>query len=220
MTLTGRIPTVEIKRATRRDLCYTASIARELDKAEIIASGPRNMTECGYITWEMLEAYGGIAWCVWVDGNPEFSFGFTPANTLMPHLWSGWAWGSDKINLVMPELARWAKGGDGHPSLIDRLDAAGVERIEARSIITHVESHRWLEWLGFVKECELPCWGKDKQRFVQYRWLRSEFAGFGKHGNALTRRKRHVYGRRRRSTGTTTTGTAIDGKRGSHSPCP
>ena len=183
------MPTVEIKWATRRDLCYTASIARELDKIEILASGPRNMTECGYITWEALQVSGGIAWCVWVDGNPEFSFGFTPFNVLMPHLWSGWAWGSDKINAVMPELARWAKGGNGKPSLVDRLDAAGVERIEARSIITHVSSHRWLEWLNFKKECELPEWGKGGKTFVQYRWLRSEFSGFGKHGNVQKKQK-------------------------------
>lgn len=214
--------TVEIKWATRRDLCYTASIAREIDKLEIVAAGPRNMTECGYVTWEMMEIYGGIAWCGWIDGNPEFSFGFTPQSALMPHLFSAWAWGSHKIDIVMPELARWAKGSPGKPSLVDRLDAMGATRIEARSHIDHHASHRWLEWLGFVKECELPEWGKDKVRFVQYRWLRSEFAGFGKHGNVITKRreKRHVHGRRKPTTAPASSGSTLDGKRGSDSPRP
>lgn len=212
---------VEVKWATRRDLCYTASIAREVDKHEIAAAGMRNMTECGYVTWEMMDLIGGIAWCVWVDGNPEFAFGFTKQSALQPHLFSAWAWGSSKINIVMPELARWAKGGPGQPSLVDRLDVMGCVRIEARSIITHHESHRWLEWLGFVKECELPEWGVGKERFVQYRWLRSEFAGFGKHGNVITKRreKRHVHGRRKLSTPAAPS-SSINGKRGSDSPRP
>jgi hypothetical protein len=213
--------TVEVKWGTRRDLCYTASIAREIDKQEILAAGPRNMTECGYVTWETQELFGGVSWCVWVDENPEFSFGFIRQHALMPHLWSAWAWGSDKIDILMPELARWAKGGPGKPSLIDRLDVEGATRIEARSHIDHHASHRWLEWLGFVRECELPEWGKDKVRFVQYRWLRSEFAGFGKHGNVIIKRdKRHVHGRRKSTTAPAAPGSAFDGKRGSHSPGP
>jgi hypothetical protein len=150
------------------------------------------MTECGYLTWEALDAYGGIAWCAWLNDNPEFAFGFTPQHLLMPHLLSAWAWGSPKKNLCMAEIARWAKA---KPSLIDRLDALGAIRIEARSIATHHQAHRWLEWLGFRQDCELPQWGKDKERFLQYSWLRSEFAGFGKHGNATFGDKDHVHGK-------------------------
>ena len=214
------MPTVEIKWATRRDLCYTASIARELDRQKFSLPRPAQHDRVR-LHHLGIAGSGGIAWCVWVDGNPEFSFGFTPYSTLMPHLWSGWAWGSDKVNVAMPEVARWAKGGPGKPSLIDRLDAAGVERIEARSIITHVSSHRWLEWLGFVKECELPGWGKDKQRFVQYRWLRSEFAGFGE-----ARQRHHPQENiscaweeeEALATGSAATTGTDDGQRGSHSP--
>lgn len=200
------MPTVEVKPTTRRDLCYTASIARDIDKVEIRAAGPRNATECGYITWEAMELYGGLGWTAWVDDNPEFSFGFTPQGLLMPHLWSAWAWGSDKVDLCMIEIARWAKGP---PSLVDRFDIVGLKRIEARSIREHHESHRWLEWLGFVRECDLPEWGVAGERFVQYRWLRSEWAGFGRHGNAtFSRGKDHVHGRRRLQP--TTTDASID----------
>lgn len=185
---------VEIKWATRRDLCYTAANARAIDKREIIASGPRNMTECGWLTWQGIEEQGGVGWCVWLDDNPEFSFGFTPVSLLQPHLFSAWAWGSDKINVLMPEIARWAKGSPGKPSLIDRFDVMELKRIEARSIHDHHEAHRWLKWLGFKLECELPGWGKDNEHFVQYRWLRSECAGFGKHGNLIFKGNHHVHG--------------------------
>ncbi len=173
---------VEVRWTTRRDLCFTAANARELDKKEILASGPRNMTEAGWLTWDGIELYGGVGWSVWLDGNPEFSFGFTPQNLLMPHLFSAWAWGSDRTGLVMPETARWAR-----KNLIPTLDILGATRIEARSHHEHRCAHRWLEWLGFQKECDLPEWGKDKVRFVQYTWLRSQHA-FNKHGAVRRRR--------------------------------
>ena len=161
---------VEVRWTTRRDLCYTASIAREIDKIEIIASGPRNMTECGYLTWEGIVQYGGVGWTVWVDGNPEFSFGFTPQSFLQPHLLSAWAWGSEKAIYCFPEINRWGKA-----ELVEvHLDGMGCTRIEARAIWNNTASHKWLEWMGFRKDCDLPWWGKDGEQFVQYRWLRSE----------------------------------------------
>jgi hypothetical protein len=168
----------EVKPTTRRDLCFTAANARTIDKEEIIASGPRNMTEAGWITWDAIEYQGGIGWSVWLDGNPEFSFGFSPVSiVLMPHLWTAWGWGSEKTDLIMPELSRWSK-----INLVKCLDIVGAKRIEARTIHHNFKHHRWLEWVGFRKECDLPEWGKDGERFVQYTWLRSRHA-VDRHGN-------------------------------------
>lgn len=161
---------VEVRPATLRDLCYTASNAQDIDKREIIASGPRNMTEAGYLTHHLTETVGGVAFCVWVDGNPEYAFGFTRQSELMPWLFSGWAWGSKKTALCMPEMSRWA-----HGRLIPMLDELGAARIEARSIHDHHEAHRWLLWLGFKKEADLVDWGRDRARFVLFAWVRSEF---------------------------------------------
>jgi len=182
---------IEVRPTTRRDLCYTASIATDLDKKELIASGPRNMTECGYIAWDCLVGYNGVGWSVWVDDNPEFSFGFTPVSLLQQHLLYGWAWGSDKRWLCMPEIARWAKA-----ELVPTLDFMGCKRIEARSIAEHKEAHRWLEWMAFKKDCDLPGWGTNGENFVQYSWLRSEFPGFTKWGSVRrVRGTDHVHGK-------------------------
>jgi hypothetical protein len=70
----------------------------------------------------------------------------------------------------------------------------GCTRIEARSLYENTDAQRWLTWVGFKKECDLPEWGKDNKRFVQYRWLRSEYV-LGQHGNVLHKRSyRHVHG--------------------------
>lgn len=178
---------LEIKWTSRRDLCYTAAHARAIDKQEIIACGPRNMTEAGYMTWEGMELLGGIGYSVWVDDNPEFSFGFTPQSILQPHLLAAWAWGTEKSPLCMLEINRWGKGGNGVPSLVDRLDVMGCTRIEARSLHNNYDAHRWLEWVGFKKDCDLPSWGKGGEKFVQYAWLRSTYR-VNKHGQVEGRK--------------------------------
>ena len=183
---------VEIKFATRRDLCFTAANARDIDKREIIASGPRNMTEAGWITWDGIEQWNGVGWCVWIDGSPEYAFGFTPQGPLMPHLLSAWGWGSEKTSLAMPEMSYFAR-----EKLIGFLDIMGAVRIEARSLKEHLSSHRWLEWIGFRKECDLPQWGKDREDFVQYTWLRSEIL-FTPQGRLVLKGEHHVHGRRSR----------------------
>lgn len=163
---------LEVRAATLRDLTFTAANAREIDKEEIRASGPQTMQQAGWITWELTNRVGGVAFSVWVDGNPEFSFGFTRQTPLIPGLFSGWAWGSDKTPVAMVEIHRWART-DGR--LFKVLDALGVARIEARSIHNHFDAHRWLLWMGFRRETELKDYGVNRERFVLFGWTRSDF---------------------------------------------
>ena len=161
---------VDIRPATLRDLSFTAANAREIDRREILASGPRSMTECAVICWSLIQTVGGAAWTVWLDGNPEYAFGFTRQTPLLPGLWSAWAWGSEKTGIVMPAMARW-----GHDELLPAVDRLGMVRIEARSIADHKDAHRWLLWMGFRHETDLPGYGRDGERFVLFSWVRSDF---------------------------------------------
>jgi hypothetical protein len=68
---------VEVRPATLRDISYCGAIATDIDKREVLASGPRSMTEASYIAFHHTEIVGGAKWCVWLDGNPEWAFGFT-----------------------------------------------------------------------------------------------------------------------------------------------
>lgn len=160
---------VEVREATLRDLCYTAANAREADRSEILASGPRNLREAAFLTHYLTENVGGLMFCVWVDDNPEYAFGFTRQSELTPWLFSGWAWGSEKTALCMPEMSRWARG-----RLIPMLDSLGAARVEARSAVGHCDAHRWLLWLGFTKEADLVEWGRDRSNFVLFAWVRSQ----------------------------------------------
>lgn len=164
-------PRIDVRPATLRDLCFTLANARQIDKDEIIASGPQTLSHAAYITDYLLREVGGFGYCVWIDDNPEYAFGFTRQSPLMPWLFSGWAWGSGKAALAMIGISRWARDG----RLVGELDQWGVKRIEARSIINHHDAHRWLAWLGFSRETVLKEWGRDGADFIQFAWLRSEY---------------------------------------------
>lgn len=174
---------VEIKDATLRDISYVCANAIALDKEEILAAGPRTLTECAAITIYYLRTVGGFGRVVLLDGNPEFCFGFNRQSELMPWLFSAWAWGTEKKALCMPEISRWARA-----EIIGLFDEHGVKRIEARASAHHYDAHRWLEWMNFQRECLLPEWGRGGMDFVQYAWLRSRHV-FGPHGNVVQRGK-------------------------------
>jgi hypothetical protein len=175
---------LDIRPSTLRDLTYTCANCVELDREEILAAGPRNTTECAWITHYYMETIGGFGRIVWIDDNPEFALGFVCQSPLTPWLFSAFAWGSAKKDLCMIELARWAK-----TEMVPLMDECGIVRVEARSSAHHYKAHRWLEWCGFIRECELPEWGRDGMKFVQYAWLRSNHS-FDRFGN-VARGGRH-----------------------------
>ena len=172
---------VEIRPATLRDLSYTAANAREIDRRELYASGPRSPSEAGWVTWYLTQNTGGEGYCVWLDGNPEFAFGFTCQSQLTPWLYSAWAWGSEKTIYCMPELHRW-----GAVHVLPTIKRLGAERVEARSLFEHTEAHRWMQSLGFRKEAVMDKWGRNGERFVLLVWIREEFER-GEHQNVRVR---------------------------------
>lgn len=159
-----------LKSATLAELTFVAANARAIDKREVLASGPRSMTEAGYLTWHMTENIGGIAYSVWIDDVPHAVFGFTRQSPLTPWLFSAWAWGTDKMGLCMPTMAAWAQD-----RLIPEVEEWGMRRIEARSSVEHTEAHRWLLWMHFKREADLVEWGRDGADFVLFAWTRSRF---------------------------------------------
>jgi hypothetical protein len=52
--------------------------------------------------------------------------------------------------------------------------AAGGHRAECRSIEGHDSAHRWLDWLGFRCEAQLPDCGKGRETFLLFAWRASD----------------------------------------------
>lgn len=53
-------------------------------------------------------------------------------------------------------------------TVLPKLVREGVRRAEARAWKDHHDSRRWLEWIGFSEECQIPQWGKNGETFIQY----------------------------------------------------
>ena len=51
-----------------------------------------------------------------------------------------------------------------------RLLSLGFERAECRTLEGHADAIRFLERLGFVRECRVPHFGATGASFVQYAW--------------------------------------------------
>lgn len=162
---------IEIRDCCLRDVSYTAAHALEIDRQEILACGPNTMFEAACLTWAALQANGGIAYTGFRDGNPELVCGFTRQSAITPWLFSAWMWSTKNALPCIPELVRhcrkelWAR-------LVEDL---GATRTEARSHIGHLNAHRFLKGIGFVREADLVDYGRARSRFVLFAMRLSDF---------------------------------------------
>jgi hypothetical protein len=66
--------------------------------------------------------------------------------------------------------------------LLPQVRSAGVHRIDCLSISTHLDSHRWLESLGLVREAELRGFGCFGEDFVSFSWVSHDVRKVGDRG--------------------------------------
>ena len=163
--------TVEIGPANVRDLTFILGNLRKSDAEEIRAQMPDDMP------FEALTAMcvqPGFSWVAYhnrmpgdgVPGNgvPVMAFGFMPL-TMAGNVLQAWAFGTRRAAVALRPIARFAMR-----ELVPEWRAAGVTRIEARSIVGHVSAHKWLRSLGCAAD-PLPGFGRGGQPFVLFSWL-------------------------------------------------
>ena len=59
-------------------------------------------------------------------------------------------------------------------SIIPVLDNANAHRVEAQSIVGYKTVHNWLKFLGLKEESVLKGYGKNKEDFINFAWVRGE----------------------------------------------
>lgn len=59
-------------------------------------------------------------------------------------------------------------------SIIPVLDNANAHRVEAQSIVGYKTVHNWLKFLGLKEESILKGYGKNKEDFINFAWVRGE----------------------------------------------
>jgi len=73
---------------------------------------------------------------------------------------------TDDLPRIGADLTRFIR-----QRLFPTYRAAGTHRIECVSIAGYDEVHRWLRVLGLKEEADLPGFGRDGERYVQFAWV-------------------------------------------------
>lgn len=155
---------IHILDASVRDATWIAANMRAIDRAEIMCQVPDEL-QMHTLVLAMLSPGGG--YIAYEDERPVMVFGTTPftVNAMV-----AWGFGTDHTPRVIPTVSRF---------LIKRHIPARIEQgftiMEARSIATHGEAHRWFETLGGEKHGEAYEFGKGGEYFVSYRWTVSGY---------------------------------------------
>ena len=171
---------ISMQPATLRDASYVAAHMREQDRAEIFCQlSPEARSE--HLAYMALNA-GGEQWCAWLDGEPIACWGYsylTHAGSVL------WAWGTNQFHKAVPAITKAAIN-----ELVPMFERSGIQYLEARSLATHHQAHRWLKLLGGVPQCTLPTYGRNGEDFVLFTWSRARWddGSLKRHYRSLDRR--------------------------------
>lgn len=150
--------TVEIAPAGLDALRAIAASMRPVDWREIDAVAPDGTTPETVARW----AFGSVAvWALTWRGEPVAAFGVQPiAATVL----QAWAFGTRRMWRAVPALTGFIVG-----ECVPRWTAAGVTRVEARSIADHHAAHRWMLGMGGEPQ-PCPGYGRRGEDFILFAW--------------------------------------------------
>lgn len=155
---------VDIVPACLRDTSYVFANMRPLDETEVRCQVPLDV-KMHELAWSMLE--GSEAFVARYKGVPVMVYGTAPMNVACL---SVWAIGTAKTFRVLPAVTRHMI----HDHLPERLKQ-GFVTMEARSHVDHTEAHRWMESTGAVAHGDPFVYGRDRQKFLLFRWTPEAF---------------------------------------------
>lgn len=145
------------------DMVYAVSKnMRERDFEEMIAvSFTGNREE---LASELARIYGGLpmAVCFGIEDRPVC---ILSALVLHPGVWSIGLWATDEFQKVGHFVTRWAL-----KRYFPALRAAGMHRLECKSIVGYNEIHDWLRYLGFLEGNIEKMFGKNGEDFITFYW--------------------------------------------------
>lgn len=151
---------MQIKSATIDEVHHVAMHMRGRDFEEFAATSASDDREA--LANRLAARYGGRpdVLCGLADGVPVCIGGTIET---WPGVISLLFFATDEFPRIGRGITRFIRR-----ELFPRYFEAGVHRIQAISLDGYSEVHAWLRALGLEKEAEFPCFGKDRQTFVQF----------------------------------------------------
>lgn len=150
---------IEIKPSCLRDTSYVFGNLNPADLAEVSCQLPD-----GVRPQQLAPIYVGLprSLVAYVDDVPAMAFGVGMINAACA---SAWAVGTVKSWRAVPDVTRF-----WHDELVPWTIDRGFRFVEARSLVTNVRAHRWMESLGAEAVTDPLPFGKADEPFILFRW--------------------------------------------------
>lgn len=155
---------ISVAPANLRDASWIMANLRQLDREETFCQLPDDLPTAKLAEWFIT---GGEAFIAHYRDEPAMLFGTTRIHVCAMSIW---ALGTDRATRVIPAVSRFLI----EHAIPWRLDE-GFTCMEARSLATHTDAHRWMESMGGVRHGEPYLYGKGGELFVTYRWTVSSY---------------------------------------------
>lgn len=153
---------MRISDPTWDDVRAVAEQMRPADVAEFTALANAETHE--ELTAQILETYrsSDTAICAYADGPVAVGAILQPR----PNVAIITMFATPEFPSVALGLTRFLRN-----SLLPKVKAAGVHRIECASLAGSTDAHRWIEMLGLKREAELRGFGRAGETFIQFSWV-------------------------------------------------
>lgn len=103
-------------------------------------------------------------WVGYYDGKPAAIIGGYPVG---PQAWTLFGFGTDDYEKILRTVTKHAIR-----FMMPAIKATGAEIAGCISPVDHIETHRWLEWLGAVEDQILPGYGKNGEDCILFAWTK------------------------------------------------
>lgn len=150
---------VTIQPAYLRDASFVVANMRPMDEEEILCQVPEG-TKRHELAYSLLMA--GQNFTASFDEVPAMFFGTQAVNAAIV---SVWAIGTRLTPRVLPSVTRFLLS-----THIPALLKAGFLGMEAHSLATHEESHRWMLSTGALAYGPPFVYGRNRELFLTFRW--------------------------------------------------
>lgn len=151
--------------ATLRDVTYVLYNLRPLDELELSCQLPDGLKRDAVAYDLLMNSY--VAYTGHLRGHPEMVFGVSLMNAACVSIW---ALGTVYSHRLAPAIVDHVL-----EAVVPHLIDDGYLTMEARSLVDHVEAHRWMKSAGAKQVGDAFEYGKAREKFLLFRWTHADF---------------------------------------------
>jgi len=154
---------ITVERSTKETAYFVAKNMRERDFEEVAAVN--YLTDREELATCLAERYGDfpMSFTIGRDGVPIATLS---AINVHPGLWSVGMWATEDFPKIGKFMTRFISN-----EFFGAMRAAGMHRVECKSIVGYDSVHKWLLHAGFRQGATEEKYGAQGQDFITFEWV-------------------------------------------------